>query len=157
MNLGTTEQNATRTTCFLEWLFLVSISLLWEQHPVLPEGTWSRWVWELRAQFPAPSQIRWGLGHTCECPSVDGEGIALQGDVLLNSITLCCEKVWQSYSWTISDSFCVIFWWDSFLVETEAEKMAAASSLGHLKVFSAYFQKESSTNRDKERYILQVL
>lgn len=150
MNHGTTEQNATRTTPFLEQLFLVSVTLLPEEHPVLAEGRQRRWVWGLGAQFPAPAQILGGPGCTCASPSVDSEGTALQGDVLPNSIALHCAKIWQYCSWIISDLFCVIFWWDSFLLETEDERMAAASWLGHLKVFLLIFRKKASpTGRKK--------
>lgn len=45
----------------------------------------------------------------------------------------------------------------NFLVEKEAEKMTTAFSLGHLKLFSAYFQNESSINRDRECYNIKVL
>lgn len=43
----------------------------------------------------------------------------------------------------------------NFLVEKEAEKMTTAFSLGHLKLFSAYFQNESD-NKDRERYNIKV-
>lgn len=55
MNLGTTEQNATRTTCFLEWLFLASITLLLEQHPVPAEVEIK--LLDLRAASSVPYSI----------------------------------------------------------------------------------------------------
>lgn len=70
-NSGTTEENAIRTIHFLALLFPwwchTKIQQVLPYYQSNSQYLQSSRAQELWAQFPAPSQVHWGLGHICEC------------------------------------------------------------------------------------------
>lgn len=97
----------------------------------------------LRAASSVPCPITDGLRAGAHL-SVGSEGTASQGNVFLNHSTLCCKKACQQYSWIIAGSFCVIFWWDLFLVEMEQKRWLLLLHCVILRFFLLIFRKKAA-------------